>query len=163
MARRGGLGKKSGRLAVAQASAQVKEWEKEQSRDCHYQDGSAATAQWVGGHSRALLVPHPNECACAHPLTCAYVMLTEAHGPYLPSWSAELPLWMEKTGKQRLLWKRSSGISELSRAGDWACPRGSVAWPLTAHVPHQGAMLWDPTPAATGQSSYSPASCTKQN
>lgn len=78
---------------------------------------------------------HPSRSAHTLPRTrstVAHVMLTELHGPYLPSWSAKLPLWMEKTGKQRLLWKRRSGSRGLIKADDWACSRGSVTCPLTA-------------------------------
>lgn len=52
--------------------------------------------------------PHPKEYTHTrmHAEHSCLAMLTEWHGPYLPSWSAKLPLQMEETSKQRLLWKK---------------------------------------------------------
>lgn len=90
--------------------------------------------------------------ALTHTDTVARTMLTEQHEPYLPSWSAKLPLWMEKTGEQRLLWRKSSGSRGLSRADEWACPSGFGS--LVAHsTPARSGgpaeiQRWGPTPAA---------------
>lgn len=51
-----------------------------------------------------LLTPESIQALTCMWHTVAWVTLTEQWGPYLPSWPAKLSLWMEKTGKQSLLW-----------------------------------------------------------
>lgn len=87
-----------------------------------HQDGHTTTVPLGAGGRRS-----------ARPLTrmrspVARLVLTQEQGAYLPSWSAKLPLWVEKTGEEKRLWRRFCK-QKACQAGGWAWRCGpALGW-----------------------------------